>query len=310
MKKMGWSCVLITSRSCSKVRQIGFSGLAFILFAVISVSGIVGMVRLVKISSSYVIAKFGVYEARRENEGLLSKVKFLGRFMAREADKIEKLVEFEDAKRLQYGLNKISSDVRQAGVGGLPESGEMMLTTLLDPVLLKAEAVKESIIVLLRRAELQDSTFSQMTNCVEILHKQWSQRPSIWPTNGRITSPFGYRFHPIVKENVFHEGIDLANKVGTPVYATADGVVEFVGMRDNYGRVIILKHNEYACETIYAHLNQAAVNKNQSVKRGELIGHMGNSGRSTGSHLHYEVRTQNRTVNPLSYILPTDAIVD
>jgi hypothetical protein len=156
------------------VRQIGFSGLALALFTVISVLGIVGMVRLIKIGGSYTVAKFGVYEARRENDGLLSKIKFLGRFMAKEADKIEQLVEFEDAKRLQYGLNKISKDVRQAGVGGLPESGEMMLTTLLDPVLLKAEAVKESIIVLLRRAELQDSTFTQMSSCVEILHKQWS----------------------------------------------------------------------------------------------------------------------------------------
>lgn len=310
MKKMGWSCVFITSRSCSKVRQIGFSGLALILFAVISVLGIVGMVRLLKDGSTYVIAKYGVYEARRENDGLLSKIKFLSRFMAKEADKIEQLVEFEDAKRLQYGLNKISNDVRQAGVGGLPESGEMILTTLLDPVLLKAEAVKESIIVLLRRAELQDSTFSQMTNYVEILHKQWSQRPSIWPTNGRITSPFGYRFHPIMKENIFHEGIDLANNIGTPIYATADGIVEFVGLRDNYGKVIVLKHIEYACETYYAHLNQTVVNKSQHVKRGELIGYMGNTGRSTGSHLHYEVHTSDRPVNPLSFILPTDAIVD
>jgi hypothetical protein len=310
MKKMGWSCVFITSKSCSKVRQVGFSGLTFILFTVISIFGVIGMVRLVTIGTSFGVAKFGVYEARRENDGLLSKVKFLSRFMAKEAEKIEKLVEFEDGKRLQYGLNKISSDVRQAGVGGLPERGEMLLTTLLDPVLLRAEAVKESIIVLLRRAELQDSTLSQMTSCVQLLHHQWSQRPSIWPTNGRITSPFGYRFHPILKENVFHEGIDLANMVGTPVYATAEGIVEFAGNRDNYGRVIILKHTEYACETIYGHLHQFNVTKNQVVKRGELIGYMGNSGRSTGPHLHYEVRAQNRPVNPLSYILPTDAIVD
>jgi murein DD-endopeptidase MepM/ murein hydrolase activator NlpD len=292
------------------VRQAYFSSLVFVLFAVISVLGIAGMVRLVYIGTSFGVAKFGVYEARRENDGLLSKVKFLSRFMAKEAEKIEKLVEFEDGKRLQYGLNKISNDVRQAGVGGLPESSEMMITSLLDPVLLKAEAVKDSIIVLLRRAELQDSTLSQMTNCVQQLHRQWSQRPSIWPTNGRITSAFGYRFHPIIQENTFHEGIDLANKVGTPVYATADGTVEYVGARDNYGKIIILKHTEYACETIYAHLHQASVNKNQVVNRGDLIGYMGNSGRSTGPHLHYEVRTQNRCVNPLSYILPTDAIVD
>ncbi|MBN1601880.1 MAG: M23 family metallopeptidase [Chitinispirillaceae bacterium] len=310
MKKMGWSCVFITSKSCSKVRQVAFSGWTLLLFTVISILGLVGMARLVSTGTTIAVAKFGVYEARRENDGLLSKMKFLSRFIAKEAEKIEKLVEFEDGKRLQYGLNKISSDVRLAGVGGLPENGEEMLTTLLDPVLMRAEAVKESIVVLLRRAELQDSTLSQMTSCVKQLHRQWSQRPSIWPANGRITSPFGYRFHPITKANVFHEGIDLANKTGTPVYATADGIVASVGNRDNYGRVIILKHLQYKCETVYAHLHQFNVKKNQEVKRGDLIGYMGSSGRSTGPHLHYEVRTQGRTVNPLSYILPTDAIVD
>lgn len=310
MKKTGWSCVLITSRSDSKVRQTCFSGVTFLLFLAIAIVGLTGMVRLVSIGLSFGIAKFGVYEARLENEGLLSKIKFLGRFMEKEAEKIDKLVQFEDSKRLQYGLNKISTDVRQAGIGGLPDGSETMLASLLDPVLLKAEAVKESIVVLLRRAELQDSTFSQMTTYVQELHKQWSQRPSIWPTNGRITSSFGYRLHPIIGENMFHEGIDIANAVMTPVYATADGLVEFAGPRDNFGKVIILKHSDYNCETIYAHLHQFTINKGQTVKRGQLIGYMGNSGRSTGSHLHYEVRNTNRTVNPLAYILPSDAIVD
>ncbi len=113
-----------------------------------------------------------------------------------------------------------------------------------------------------------------------------------------------------MNENIFHEGIDVANSIGTPIYATADGIVEFAGVRDNYGKIIVLKHIEYACKTTYAHLSQFVVTKSQTIKRGELIGYMGNSGRSTGPHLHYEVQTNDRPVNPLSFILPTDAIVD
>lgn len=310
MNKRQWGFVVVTAQSLSRVRQIYLSGIVLISLAAFCGVGMVGMARLLWFSGSYLNAKFGVYEARRENRGLLMKIKFLNKFIEKENDKIGGLVAYEDKIRLQYGMERISEDVRKAGVGGRPAREEMILANMLDPTLIKAEAVRESLAVLLRKSELQDSTLSRVNEHVTRVHKKWAQRPSIWPTQGRVTSPFGYRFHPIVGHTLFHDGIDIANKIWTPVYATANGIVKTVGMREFFGRMISISHPESDCETIYGHLHQTAVTAGQSVKRGDLIGYMGNSGRSTGPHLHYEVRYNKTPVNPLSFILPTDAIVD
>jgi murein DD-endopeptidase MepM/ murein hydrolase activator NlpD len=108
----------------------------------------------------------------------------------------------------------------------------------------------------------------------------------------------------------FHEGLDIANLRWTPIFVTADGIVNFVGYRGNYGTSVMVNHRGSGYTTVYAHLEQSAVVEGQVVKRGELIGYLGNSGRSTGPHLHYEVRKFNRFDNPMKYILPMDYIVD
>ena len=111
----------------------------------------------------------------------------------------------------------------------------------------------------------------------------------------RFTSPFGRRWGRM------HKGVDMAGPVGTPVYATADGVVTFAGWQNGYGRIIIVKH-PFGLETRYPHLNAIRVEVGQEVARGERVGDMGNSGRSTGSHLHYEVRVNGEAVDPMGYI--------
>lgn len=310
MSKPEWNLVLLTTKSFSKVRRAYVSGITIFSLAIFSIAGLYGLGRLMWFTTSLGIAKFGVYQARRDNEGLLLKVQFLKKFIVKEADRIESLVSFEDRVRLQYGLERISNDVRMAGIGGRPSSQEMILASLLDPVLVHAESVKENVESLLRRAQLQDSTLSQMANKVSKVQVFWNQRPSIWPTKGRITSTFGYRFHPIEGQTLFHEGLDIANSHSTPIHATADGIVSFVGPKDFYGRVVILKHEQANTETVYAHLDRALVKQGQAVKRGELIAHMGSTGRSTGTHLHYEVRISGRQLNPQSFILPEDMIVD
>ena len=126
--------------------------------------------------------------------------------------------------------------------------------------------------------------------------------PSIWPTEGYVTSPFGMRRSPFTGKSEFHKGIDIANSKGTPIYAPANGVVSFVGEQNAYGNTILLQHGN-GLSTRYAHLSRYAVNKGDVVKRGDLIGYIGNSGRSTGPHLHYEVRVNGVCVNPMRYIL-------
>lgn len=309
MSKLSWSFLLVTSKSVSKVRQFKMSTFAAVLIGVISLAGSIGLIRLVTFSATYSIAKFGSYEAKRENVGLSLKVKFLSRFILKQSDKLKGLVRFEDKVRLQYGMNKISPDVRLAGVGGRPLSEEMLIAKLLDPILVKAESVKDSLEVLLRQAELQESTLTQVTKNLDKIQRVWCQRPSIWPTDGRLTSTFGWRLHPVLGVNMFHEGLDIANRAWTPVYATAEGKVKYRGVKDDYGNVVVLEHGNNF-ETLYAHLNRVVVSQGDVVRRGQLIAYMGSTGRATGPHLHYEVHIEGRLANPLSYILPTDIIID
>ncbi len=118
-----------------------------------------------------------------------------------------------------------------------------------------------------------------------------------------ITSKFGYRTHPITKRREFHRGSDLRASMKTPVYATADGVIEYAGYhkKSGYGRLVILDNN-YGFKTYFGHLNEITVKSGTYVKKGEQIAYTGNSGRSSGPHLHYEVRFIQRTLNPYWFI--------
>ncbi len=127
--------------------------------------------------------------------------------------------------------------------------------------------------------------------------------PFAMPVNGafRWTSGFGYRRDPKGAGTRMHEGTDMAGAYGMPIYATADGVVTHAGWDSGYGRLVKIKH-EFGLETRYAHLSAIRVNVGDRVSRGERVGDMGNSGRSTGTHLHYEIRIGGRAVNPMTFI--------
>ena len=126
--------------------------------------------------------------------------------------------------------------------------------------------------------------------------------PSGWPVrSGYISSKFGYRKHPIRKRSHFHSGIDFASKRGTPVLASADGVVVFSGWQSGYGRLVKIRHMD-GLVTRYAHNQKNLVKQGEMVKKGQSIAKLGSSGRSTGPHVHFEVREGGKAVNPLAYI--------
>ena len=128
--------------------------------------------------------------------------------------------------------------------------------------------------------------------------------PSLWPVDGRVGSSFGEREDPINGEGAFHSGIDIEAPSGTPVRATADAEVVSAEMAAGYGREIVLDHG-HDVETVYGHLSAIAVIQGQHVSRGQVIGYVGQSGRATGPHLHYEVRVHNVPVNPHKYLRVT-----
>lgn len=157
------------------------------------------------------------------------------------------------------------------------------------------------------RAELpqQEEELSALESSVKEYNALKAATPSIWPLaddgSAYISSNIGWRKDPFTGKQAIHEGLDIGTWYNTPVLATADGVVTYVGKNGSYGLMVTIEHG-FGFETRYAHLNKAVVKKGQKVSRGDIIAYSGNSGRSSGPHLHYEVRKNNIPQDPREYI--------
>ena len=143
---------------------------------------------------------------------------------------------------------------------------------------------------------------------MEPIIERWNHTPSIWPTAGYLSSGFGLRISPFARRNEaddgllgYHSGYDISNSEGTPIQATADGVVEVAGWYERYGNAVILKHSS-ELGTLYGHMSRVDVRPGQRVSRGDILGAMGRTGAATGVHLHYEVRVNGHPVNPQPYL--------
>jgi murein DD-endopeptidase MepM/ murein hydrolase activator NlpD len=311
MKKLNWNLVFADPSRTGGIRSVEIPGFLVVIFVVAAIVGVVGFGRVVYLGSNYALAVHDAAEHRRENDRLKVKIESLDRFVKQETGVITDLIAYEDNARLKYGMEAISSDVRKAGVGGFPSRDDILYSSMLDPLIVKAESLRLQVSSLNNQAELQESTFAQISKNVYKVYGNMARRPAIWPTNGRLSSTFGYRYHPFTGLRLLHEGLDIANSTWTPIYATADGQVQVVNNSTNFGNMVKVAHdNKGEYVTLYAHMQQAAVTQGQVVKRGDLIGYMGNTGRSTGTHLHYEVHRNGRPVDPMEFIVPVDQIVD
>jgi murein DD-endopeptidase MepM/ murein hydrolase activator NlpD len=214
--------------------------------------------------------------------------------------KLEELEEKEKKMRELNSMRPIDEQVRQMGVGGIKfvDSTFYYIDTTLfrlhNDVLNKLELVS-------RKLDFESQNYDEVIDYLEVKDLVFQHTPSIWPAPGRITDRYGYRIHPIKKYYHFHHGIDIANKLGTPVYTTANGRVIETGYTRDYGYYVLIDHR-YGYSTFYAHLNKIYVHRNESVTKYQIIAEIGNSGSSTGPHLHYEVRRYGRSVNPISYL--------
>jgi murein DD-endopeptidase MepM/ murein hydrolase activator NlpD len=156
---------------------------------------------------------------------------------------------------------------------------------------------KELSTQLLSQRQLIDSSMATVKKQVAYLNA----KPSIKPVNTRITDTYGYRRNPFTNRgSEFHKGIDFAGETGTSIKATGDGVVIFAGWQSGYGKVVIISHG-YGITTLYAHNSKLLVEKGDKVKKSQIISKMGSTGRSTGPHLHYEVRVNGKVANPSNY---------
>jgi hypothetical protein len=208
----------------------------------------------------------------------------------------------DDVYRSIFGMDEIPADVRNAGIGGVDRYA--YLDGLQNDNLLKSTAIRLDHVA--RMAYVQDKSFDEVAAVAKTAGTMADCIPTISPvvpdpSKYRITSPYGYRSDPINGTTKMHKGVDFAMKVGNPVYATGDGVVEKVEFDFfGYGNMVTINHG-FGYETKYAHLNTITVTEGLKVKRGDCIGEVGRSGRTTGSHLHYEVLYKGARVNPYNY---------
>jgi len=150
------------------------------------------------------------------------------------------------------------------------------------------------------------ASFQEIAWAISNRRNLYQATPDMWPTEGHITSPFGYRVNPMRNGNdvnltEFHPGIDIANQPNTPIYATADGTVRYAGWSHGYGEMIIID-NGYGISTVYGHNSKLLIKTGDHVWRGQVISFMGTTGRSTGPHLHYEIRINGVPVNPMKFL--------
>lgn len=199
-------------------------------------------------------------------------------------------VDPDQAKAMQ----RLPAVVRARAVGGNARSNAAV-SNVLSTSLHSPEDTFGALRSLLQGLE---SRLRSVSQDVERRQALAAATPSIWPTIGWLTGTFGGRADPLSGEPSFHQGLDIATDKGQPVYATADGQVESASFNGDYGNFLVL-HHQFGLTTRYGHLSRFNVKPGDSVKRGDIIGYVGSTGRSTGSHLHYEILANGQLVNPL-----------
>ena len=233
-----------------------------------------------------------------------AKIDLMNTKLDRYSETLEALrVRDDDIYRSIFGMNEIPAGVRDAGVGGVDKYS--FLDGLEPDDRLKNTAVR--IDRLTRQTYVQSKSFDEVSAVSKTAGDMVSCIPAIPPilpdqSKYRLTSPFGYRSDPFTGSPKMHTGLDFAMKIGNPVYATGDGVVESVKFEFfGYGNSVTIDHG-FGYKTIYAHLNSVNVIEGMKVKRGDCIAETGKSGRASGPHLHYEVVYKGQKVNPANYL--------
>jgi murein DD-endopeptidase MepM/ murein hydrolase activator NlpD len=197
---------------------------------------------------------------------------------------------------LQNSMDKLPAIVKSRAMGGPTAATALAMMT-------PSMSTPENTFGLLKDllTGLEDRLQSVRTD-VDKRNQLAAATPSIWPTHGWLSSTAGNRIDPFTGEKDFHPGLDISADKGDAVYATADGKVVNASASGNYGNLVVIDHG-YGLETRYGHLSAFKVKQGQAVKRGDLIGLVGATGRATGAHLHYEVRANGRILNPLQLLL-------
>jgi len=238
---------------------------------------------------------------KRELENLKLHYELLSKRMQETSDVLNDMQDRDNyIYRTYFEANPIPDEQRKAGFGGVNRYKNLEgfdNSEMIKDVTLQLDVLSKQIVV-------QSKSLDEIVDLAREKEKMLASIPAIKPIKNedetRMASGFGMRFHPILKYRKMHNGMDFTAPTGTPIYASGNGKVSRANRSATFGKVVYIEHG-YGYKTVYAHMSKIAVRKGQKVKRGDLIGYVGNTGRSAAAHLHYEVHRNNRPVNPIYF---------
>jgi septal ring factor EnvC (AmiA/AmiB activator) len=245
---------------------------------------------------------FELGRLRQETQNQRSQIQF---FSARIEDlekQLSKLKEFDRKIRIIANLERGQETIPSMGMGGpSPSDIRDKLKKEKDDAGL-VHQMRSDVERLQSEAMSREDSLSELEKLLQVKREMLTHTPSIWPVQGWVTSGFGFRTNPFTGLTQMHEGLDISNRVGTPIIAPANGIISDVGNDNAVGKVVVIFHG-FGMTSRYGHLNKVFVKVGQRVKRGDKIAEVGMTGKTTGPHLHYEVKINGVPINPARYIL-------
>ncbi len=268
----------------------------FLILGLLFVNFVLGFVVL-----SYFVKSPRERQQARELENLKLHYELLGKRMKETSEVLEDLQDRDNnIYRVYFEANPIPEEQRKAGFGGVNRYKHL---DGFDNSKMIKKATKD-IDILSKQIAVQSKSLDEIVSLAKEKEKMLKSIPAIQPVKledlTRVASGFGMRMHPILKIWRMHKGMDFTAPRGTPIFASGDGKIVRANRSSSYGNVVYLEHG-YGYKTIYAHMQKIKVRKGQKVKRGDLLGWVGNTGRSEAPHLHYEVHKNGRPINPIYY---------
>jgi murein DD-endopeptidase MepM/ murein hydrolase activator NlpD len=295
------STIIFVSKDKSYIKEYKISSNKFLLYIIVFLT-------IFLVGGNYSLDWLLEFRYDSKVEFLEKNNQFLKNQLAEIGSKIDliddQLVTIEskdDEIRMMLGLKELGDDVRDVGIGGTNFEYKFA-DQIVNPDV--ADNLNEQMLridKLEREVKLELQSFGDLINTYQAKEDSIKHMPALHPVlDGRITSDFGMRLHPIFKRYRKHPGIDFAAKTGAPIYATADGVVKLAKYNGGYGNCVFVDHL-YGFESRYGHMQKILVRRGQKVKRGDKIGLVGKTGIATAPHLHFEVHYKGKEVNPKHY---------
>ncbi len=259
------------------------------------------LVSVIVLSLTYTIKSPKEYLLEKQNKAYAAKLDSIKNKLQKMEAGLSAIVQRDDSiYRTVYEMQPIPETQRKVGYGGADRYADLRGYDNSDEII----EVSSRLEHLARQLYVEHKSLSAVERRAKLQEQRLSHIPAIPPVAIRdytyISSPFGFRHHPKTGRWKRHTGVDIAARYGAPVYATGDGVVRIAGRESGYGRMVEIDHG-FGYMSIYGHLSRIAIKRGTEVKRGQLIGYVGNSGISTGTHLHYEIRKNGYAVNPKKF---------